>query len=1006
MDRAPESLNPEELLEHASWVRALAVALVGENKADDLAQQTMLRAMERPPRHRGNLRAWLGTIARNFAVSSARTDSRRGRLLDKRVYEDQRDLAHSSESQVLPETPEQLLSKNEAASNLMQVLMDLPDPGRHLLMLRYFEGLTPAEIAARHGMKPVTVRVQISRALEELRRLMRLRFGGDGLGPCHALLAPLPLPGVVSAAAAATWLLPSATAAGILTVAAAGVYLWASSGTPSEDPFAEIAATVEPDESERDSGSKLAATEIGVSDTTRRAADVSPTFVLRVLDPSGSAVRHALVRSYRDGETIGAGATDPAGEVRRSEALGAAVLQVMAPNRPPELRRADWGLSEYEWQLREGEYVQGSVSQASGAELGEFYLALVGDQALYREDEAEFELLGEIDQRYASYRRFLVSVNADGSFRFDGLPEGWTGSIASSDPRFVLDDRGLDEIQDGQLRITAPASDLNLSLIAVPRLTGQVLPPKGMDAHALRDAVLTVRSPDGALRVPLDETGCFEVLADARAWPEFEVQIRAPFAGSASYRFADMPAHAELGELQLQVLRRYALRVLDAQGRALPSARVTELIASEWWEGAAMRESVVDAEGRADFAVSPDATALRIGAPGYESVRIDADNLQTEGVNEFKLAPASSLALRLLGPDGPLPDGASSNLQILLEAEQGFLSGDPTLDRDFQPRLGSLLASGISAQGLTSGRFQAAPGGILQLLGVRTDGILDVRVVTQTGVPLIETQLDLSMGGEAQVHELTLPVVPRAYHGTVIGPDGRSVPGAWVALGPVSGNGEEGGWLRARTDLQGNFEFPALWRDQVDLRIQAEGMALYGATNVVVTAGEDRHVHQLQRGRLLTLQLSSAEGGELHAQELRAFAAGGAFYRVFPELGEALTLHSVPYEELVVEFLVDGCAYRAVVDAGAVTWPVQLPESISVGEHTWQIAQGSTPFAFLRPAPGSESIGGLELLEQQVRLRPVAGQDGAYSLPSTTRLPRGEWQLHWPDGRAESFSVR
>ena len=74
------ALNPESLLAHADFVRALARSLVlDEHRADDVVQETWLAALQRPPGFGGNLRSWLGTVVRNFAFMARRSDQRRMR---------------------------------------------------------------------------------------------------------------------------------------------------------------------------------------------------------------------------------------------------------------------------------------------------------------------------------------------------------------------------------------------------------------------------------------------------------------------------------------------------------------------------------------------------------------------------------------------------------------------------------------------------------------------------------------------------------------------------------------------------------------------------------------------------------------------------------------------------------------------------------------------------------------------------------------------------------------
>src|SRR5262245_1313136 len=69
---------PEQLLAHVEWVSRLAATLVADrDDADDVAQQTLLLAIERPPPHAHHLRHWLSIAARNVARSFGRSSTRR-----------------------------------------------------------------------------------------------------------------------------------------------------------------------------------------------------------------------------------------------------------------------------------------------------------------------------------------------------------------------------------------------------------------------------------------------------------------------------------------------------------------------------------------------------------------------------------------------------------------------------------------------------------------------------------------------------------------------------------------------------------------------------------------------------------------------------------------------------------------------------------------------------------------------------------------------------------------
>jgi RNA polymerase sigma factor (sigma-70 family) len=157
----------ETLLVHRAWVRAVARALVAdENDADDVEQQTWLLALRSPPRHGASLRGWLGVAARNVARQLGRGRSRRARH--------EGDLAPHRDA---PPTAD-LVAEAELQQRIGRAVLDLDEPFREAVLLRYFEGLPPAAVADRLGVPVETVRSRLRRAHERLRGRLDEDAGG------------------------------------------------------------------------------------------------------------------------------------------------------------------------------------------------------------------------------------------------------------------------------------------------------------------------------------------------------------------------------------------------------------------------------------------------------------------------------------------------------------------------------------------------------------------------------------------------------------------------------------------------------------------------------------------------------------------------------------------------------------------------------------------------------------------------------------------------------------
>ena len=153
----------ETLLSHAEFVRRIARSLVREDQVDDVVQETWSAALRSPPGPKRRLRPWLGRVARNAARMLLRGESRRRR------YE------HAGARRGATLSPAEMVARAEVHRKLVEAVLDLSEPYRFTLLLRYFEDLPPRDIARRADVPVETVRVRLRRALRQLRgRLDRL----------------------------------------------------------------------------------------------------------------------------------------------------------------------------------------------------------------------------------------------------------------------------------------------------------------------------------------------------------------------------------------------------------------------------------------------------------------------------------------------------------------------------------------------------------------------------------------------------------------------------------------------------------------------------------------------------------------------------------------------------------------------------------------------------------------------------------------------------------------
>lgn len=171
-----EPLDIESLLGQQDWMRRLASRLAGdEGMAEDVTQETLLLAWGRRPllaQDRGALRAWIGAVLRRKTMTDLRAERRR------RVRE-----LGASRPEVQGSVADALMGM-ELQSALAEAVAGLPERTRDIVVLRYYEGLAPREIAERLDLTPKQVHDQLHRGLH----LLRGRLQGDERSPLASRL--------------------------------------------------------------------------------------------------------------------------------------------------------------------------------------------------------------------------------------------------------------------------------------------------------------------------------------------------------------------------------------------------------------------------------------------------------------------------------------------------------------------------------------------------------------------------------------------------------------------------------------------------------------------------------------------------------------------------------------------------------------------------------------------------------------------------------------------------
>ncbi len=135
---------------YAPMVHGLLLARLPWSEVDDLVQDVFVQAFKRLHTLRENnaFGGWLAMIARNRAMDFHRRARHTTELTE--------DIAH-------PVHPE------KEAAEALAAIRALPEAYRETLILRFVEGMTGPEIAARTGLTHASVRVNLSRGMKMLR---------------------------------------------------------------------------------------------------------------------------------------------------------------------------------------------------------------------------------------------------------------------------------------------------------------------------------------------------------------------------------------------------------------------------------------------------------------------------------------------------------------------------------------------------------------------------------------------------------------------------------------------------------------------------------------------------------------------------------------------------------------------------------------------------------------------------------------------------------------------
>jgi RNA polymerase sigma-70 factor (ECF subfamily) len=484
---------PQHLLAHSDFVRALAWHLLRDEQAtEDVVQETWLSALHSPPQDAGTVRAWLARVTRNHVFQRRRAQLRRAEH-ESRVVE--RDRA--------PSTAE-IFEREAARKSVVDAVVNLHEPYRSTILLRFYEDLPLREVARRLDVPLETVRTRQKRGLQLLRQRLDREHGERS--SWSLALAPLAIAPDSSSGAALAESTRIATAFAeflarfklVGTTVVAALLLWTvwfvatrgserltlatpalaadSAPSPLQRSLAELAGD-RPIPRAEQRQERLAAAEARTAASTA-SAPATTSVSGRVLGEDDLAISGARVVAFGSlrPRIVGGHAIDALGETR-TDATGAFELRDLP--------------STFFLHAMHGDSVAGAgfaaeldaPSDLTGIELHVLPAIAVAGRVLDPEGSAVADAIVKVkshDRRGrgrsagiqgASYRALIeheVATARDGSFRIDGIPR--SPHVAT-----ILREGFLPGLRD----IDGPATSLAIELQRGMELSVHVQGPAG-----------------------------------------------------------------------------------------------------------------------------------------------------------------------------------------------------------------------------------------------------------------------------------------------------------------------------------------------------------------------------------------------------------------------------------------------------------------------------------------------------------------------------------------------
>jgi hypothetical protein len=554
---------------------------------------------------------------------------------------------------------------------------------------------------------------------------------------------------------------------------------------------------------------------------------------------------------------------------------------------------------------------------------------------------------------FDNYRWFVVrqKTGTDGQFRWQGLPDDWSGSIFVSHfykvPGPSLNDWGEDTV-----RLDAPTSSVVIDLERRPCLKGRVIdagdrkPVAGARiawsvawSDGLNASQMGARADDlGRFEIPLKESGFLTAElgkltdADGRG------------VGRAKFERSDLGPDLDVGDVLLErpPTRDIQFSVRDAAGRPIAGAlaKVGQMLSQR-----------TDAKGRGVLAAVPlDAERLNVYALGFHSAQLELGATKPSTL-DVVLEPTNELFVQVVG----IPDESRDEFSLqLASAEPLFDSETPWLPSWFSVSAGSCTSSvtpnGRDRPGYV--RCSLDESGRFVVHDLRPRVAATLRVVGPLDVVLREEALAPIGPTEQRRIVAQLDAAGFALEGRVSSEDGKPLSNAQVSL-----RRRHEASTSTATDGSGRFRIKLARAESLQLTASHPGWVTCDLADVSPSAVPIPLDIRLEHGHDVAIELVDARGHVVQDAHVRARTESRpTWWGGIADGRDHFVLRDLPALPCTIIVEVGGKSFERLHDARVPSLRFELPAFGRV-EFTWKHGVETEPDR-----------------EVEVRLRSVGGE--------------------------------